>query len=306
MLRYLISTAFGVFKDEGIKGVIRETLKFLSLYGSPKNLLRYKVARALLNGNSVIRDVQGSRMTLQLKSGGIHADLFMYGYREPEATRVMKEIMEPDWTVIDIGANIGYYALMEARNCKKVYAIEPGTDNYPVLLDNININSYNNIIPYRTAIGDHNGTIKFSLNPAAPNWNRVTVNGSNNSNVIEVPVRKLDSLWEDQGRPIVDLLRMDVEGYELKILRGATEMIGACKPSMFLEVHRDHIKSYGGSVRDLFALLAEYDYSITHSFVVGRPSYTGKLRNLITDAEKMRVLADKGIASHIFFASKEV
>ena len=302
MIKYLVKSAMDTFRDEGVGGVVRETLKYVSLYGSPEKLLRHRVLKSLIGGGGVVREIQGSKMVLQLKSGGIHADLFMYGYREPEATKVMQEIINPEWTVMDIGANIGYYALMEARVCKKVYAIEPGTDNYPVLLDNVRLNGYGNIETYRTAIGDHNGTVKFTINPTAPNWNRVAVDGNSDSgHVIEVPLQKLDSFWEDRGRPKVNMLRMDVEGYELQILSGATEMIRTCRPAMFLEVHRDHIKNYGGSARELFAILAEYGYSITHSFVVGHPSYTGKLTDILMDEKKTHVLADKGIASHIFF-----
>ncbi len=303
MLKYLLVSAVDVFRDEGIRGVIREGLKYLSLYGSPKSLVKHRILRTLCPGLSIVKDIQGSQMVLNLSGGGIHTDLFMYGYREPEATKVMQGILNPGMTVFDIGANIGYYALMEARVCKQVFAIEPGLDNVSSLNTSIRLNGYSNISVHYTAIGDRDGTIRFSLNPASPNWHRVAKDGDKNA--VIVPVTTLDTFWRTQGCPKVDLLRMDVEGYELSILKGACDIISCCLPAMFLEVHRDHLKSYGGSAREVLEFLAGYGYSVYKSFVLAKPGPIGKLTNLLKDNEAIRLLTEKGMATHLFFTARK-
>jgi FkbM family methyltransferase len=296
LIKYLLHTVVDVYKDEGLRGVIRETLKYLSLYSTPDKLVRCK-ARQLTN-SIVTKEIQGSKMILNLKRGGIHTDLFMHGYREPEATKVMQEILTKDMTVLDIGANIGYYALMEAKVCKRVIALEPDMDNFRNLSKNIGINEYKNIQPYLMAAGDKDGTLEFALSKV-PNWHRVAVGGE--KDVVIVPVSKVDTFLNKMGKPKIDLLRMDVEGYEYNILEGARETIKRDRPMMFIEIHRDLMKNFGYSAVKLFKLLAEYDYSVYKSFVLARPSYVGRISNLLNDRTAMQQLTEKGMATHIFF-----
>jgi FkbM family methyltransferase len=296
MIKYLLHTVVDVYKDEGLRGVIRETLKYLSLYSTPDKLLKCK-ARQLTNP-IVTKEIQGSKMILNLKRGGIHTDLFMHGYREPEATRVMHGILTKDMTVLDIGANIGYYALMESKVCKRVIALEPDIDNYTNLKKNIAVNKYTNIQPYLMAAGDKDGTLEFALSKV-PNWHRVAVGGE--KDVVIVPVSKVDTFLDKIGNPKIDLLRMDVEGYEYNILEGAKETIKRDKPDMFIEIHRDLLKNFGNSALKLFKLLAEYDYSVYKSFVLAKPSYTGKIHRLLEDKYAIKELMEKGMATHIFF-----
>jgi FkbM family methyltransferase len=296
LFKYLVHTALDVYKDEGLLGVIREALKYLSLYSTPDKLIRCKIRQ--LTNPVVTKEIQGSKMILNLKRGGIHTDLFMHGYREPEATKVMQEILTKDMTVLDIGANIGYYALMEAKRCKRVIALEPDMDNFRNLSKNIGINGYTNIQPYLMAAGDKDGTLEFALSKV-PNWHRVAVGGE--KDVVIVPVSKVDTFLENVGSPKIDLLRMDVEGYEYNILEGARETIKRDRPMMFIEIHRDLMKNFGHSAVKLFKLLAEYDYSVYKSFVLAKPSFAGNINKLLNDRTAIQQLTEKGMATHIFF-----
>jgi FkbM family methyltransferase len=301
MIKYLVKSALDVLRDEGILGLIRELLKFVSLYGSPKKLLSWKITSWLNKDTLIIKNIQGSLMALKLSKSGIHNDLYMYGYREPQATKTMQAIMHRNMTVLDIGANIGYYALMEAKHCKYVYAVEPGKDNIEDLQRNILLNNYKNIKTYSLAIGSHDGEVKFLLNKS-PNWHRVA---RDNEQGETVPIKRLDTFWTELGKPQIDLLRMDVEGYELNILKSGLELIETCKPQMFIEVHPEHIKNYGGSALELLKLLAQYEYSVTYAYVIGKPAQTGKLRMLLTFKDAVKALTERGMASHLFFGVKE-
>ena len=300
LIKYLVKTAADVYKDEGLGGVTREALKYFKLYSTPDKLLKCKIHQIFRP--VCVKKIQGSYMSLNLKSGGIHTDLFMHGYREPEGTRTMQEIMKPDMTVLDIGANIGYYALMEAKACKRVIAIEPDEKNYRDLNYNVQLNNYVNITTHRMAAGDTEGVINFALSNI-PNWHRVAAGGE--KRIVSVPVSTVDNILSRMGKPKIDLLRMDVEGYEYNILNGARETIKRDRPMMFLEIHRDLIKHFGKTARQLFELLAEYDYSVYKSFVLARPSYSGKIKDLLKYNETMRLLTEKGMATHIFFKGEE-
>ena len=104
--------------------------------------LRYFILRFKTKSGTVTRYVQGSKMQLHLDDGGISADLALDGIREPLSTKTVHEEVREGYTVVDIGANIGYYALMEsglAGKKGKVYAIEPSQNNFSNLVKNIKL-----------------------------------------------------------------------------------------------------------------------------------------------------------------------
>lgn len=127
--------------------------------------------------------------------------------------------------VVDAGAHVGVYALKTARKVGYkglVVAIEPYEINYQFLLKNISINNYGNIIPVKCALANFEGRAKFFIK--ASNVSHSLVKASWNSpivKVIEVDVTTLDSLLRKLGIDKVDLLKINVEGAELEVLKGS-------------------------------------------------------------------------------------
>jgi Methyltransferase FkbM domain len=86
---------------------------------------------------------------------------------------------------------------------------------------------------------------------------------------VEIPVRTLDSLREDLGfHP--DLVKIDVEGYEIAVLRGASRTLREDRPVLFLEVHPDRIVQLGGSMAEIAAILDDLRYAVFD--LAGRPA----------------------------------
>jgi FkbM family methyltransferase len=297
----LIDSAVETIKADGLKVFLQESLRYVRLYGSPVRIGNYWLKRAS-NHDVQIVNIQGSLMELNLKDRGINADLFINRIREPQATRYVQQIMKPDWTVIEIGANIGYYAMMEARLVKRVYAIEPGPSNYQQLISNIRLNKYTNIIPYQLAIGDHNGEVGFEIAKAC-NWSRIAM--SNETANVNVRMQTLDSFIKEQKIGRVDYLRMDVEGYEYAIVEGARKTIERDKPDMFVEVHRDRLADYGHSQLDFMEMMAGYGYWIRKSYISAMEGPKGKVKDLLGNAETRARITTRGIASHYFFTREK-
>ena len=93
----------------------------------------------------VEKEINGSRMYLDPTDKGLSIDLLVDGIREPYITEVTKRELKQGQTVVDIGANIGYYALLEARQVGptgRVYAIEPVPENFATLNKNVRLNQY--------------------------------------------------------------------------------------------------------------------------------------------------------------------
>ena len=297
----LIDSAIETIKADGIKVFLQESLRYVRLYGSPIRIGNYWVCRGL-QANQQIVNVQGSLMELNLKDRGINADLFINRIREPQATRYVQTLMQPWWTVVEIGANIGYYAMMEAKRVKQVYAIEPGPSNYNQLVANVKLNKYANIESYPLAIGDHNGEIGFEIAKAC-NWSRIAM--TNETATVTVQMQTLDSFVAANRIKHVDYLRMDVEGYEFAIIQGARKTIEKDRPDMFIEVHRDRLADYGHSQLEFMEMLAGYGYYIRKSYISAMEGPTGKISKLLADPVTRKRITTRGIASHIFFSGSE-
>ena len=119
--------------------------------------------KRLIFGSVVVKDVNGFKMYLNLKSDtGISKDLFIFKKREYLSTDFLQNqnFINPGDVILDIGANIGYYALLESRLTGPrgmVYAIEPVLNNYYTLKSNVELNDIKNINMFKLAIGNKNG-----------------------------------------------------------------------------------------------------------------------------------------------------
>lgn len=293
MTKILVRSAYETYKADGFKILAEQTLRYINIYGNPKNLARYWIAKTKGQYKQIV-NIQGSLMELDLHDKGIHSDLFINGIREPQATKYLQSILQPDWVVVEAGSNIGYYALMEAKVCKSVIAIEAGKDNYNSFLKNIRLNGYNNIQAFHLAAGDKNCYTSFRIDKAC-NWNRISTNGDSQDELVRM--MKLDEFIETK----VDFVRMDVEGYEYNILLGMDRILRQDRPQMFIEVHRDLLKDYGYSQLQFMEMLADYDYSISKSYISARESVSGKIKDLLSDSYSRKMITERGIASHMFF-----
>jgi FkbM family methyltransferase len=125
---------------------------------------------------------------------------------------------------VDIGANVGAYSLRAAASGMEVHSFEPNPENIKVLKRNAELNQLSiDLLEY--AIGSSTGTVKLSPNGAT---SRITEGDG-----IEIPIRALDSF----NLPKVDVLKVDVEGYELEVLRGAEGTLERCRPVLMIEMH---------------------------------------------------------------------
>ncbi len=160
----------------------------------------------------------------------IAADLMTYENYEKEEVDLMIENLAPAMRVIDLGANIGYYALKAAQKVGpqgKVYAFEPDPVNFSLLCRNAEINHFTQIIPVSKMVSDKTETRKLFL--SAKNLGAHTgiegnvMMGRGGSRDVEAV--SLDHFFKTQNETRVDFIKMDVQGMEGRVLRGASELL---------------------------------------------------------------------------------
>jgi len=179
-------------------------------------------------------------MKIDLQDKGLSKDLILYKKREFFSTEFIKNFIKEDDFILEIGANKGYYALLEAEIAKKgkIYAIEPIKENYRLLEESIKLNSFNNITLFpNLALSDENEE-KTMYFYNKQNWCSFTQNP--NAPILEK--RKISTLTLDEFVKRTNFypsfLRMDVEGHEYEIIKGGIDTLKKTKNlKIFVEMH---------------------------------------------------------------------
>jgi len=169
------------------------------------------------------------------------------GFRTP-ALHFFNAFVAPGDRIVDVGANVGDVALTCARRAGptgQVWAIEAHPRTYRYLLSNLDLNQAKTVVAINHAVGAEPGSIAFEDN-RRDDMNRIGENG------IMVELRRLDDLIP-QGTSI-DLLKIDVEGFELAVLRGAPTTLAATG-TVFIEVGDDLCRHFGHDVGDVLGQL---------------------------------------------------
>ena len=172
-------------------------------------------------------DIQGNKMyILPSCFDAISPHLiFGTGYEVFE-TKFFNKLVKPGMCVVDIGANIGYYTLLAARLVGQkgtVYAFEPEPDNYEILIRNINANEFNNVVAVRKGIYKDTGKISFNIGEYSGAHSLFNPYSSI-INTIEIETITLDDFFIDKS-PVIDVIKIDVEGAEMTVLLGMHRMI---------------------------------------------------------------------------------
>ena len=209
---------------------------------------------------------------------GISRDLAIHGIRESTATKYFQSILKPGMVVYDIGSNIGYYVLVAHEKIESegfIYSFEPLQSNVELLKMNTAANGITNIEIYPIALGDMHTQEILSISKLS-NLNAIVKEEDISElglkwfdkHIIgktEVEQWDLDGFIEYNKLPIPDVLRMDVEGYEIRVLKGADTTLEkmATGSILFIEFHGDLIRDKKQVITKLHSELIEKDFFVT-------------------------------------------
>ena len=206
-----------------------------------------------MDSNIMKVNVHGFPICIDLTDDGLSYELLLHQDREPLTGTVFRDYLrtanarEGDVTVIEAGANIGYYALQEATLLGEngtIHAFEPVPANMDLLEKNIRINGFEERInTIRSAVGSKEENVKMSVGNSR-NWARVSTDGQGGN--VEVEMTTLDKYCKLEGIDPgeVNIVRMDVEGYETQIIPGMENILSESSDLLlFIELHIRELKS---------------------------------------------------------------
>ena len=191
-----------------------------------------------------------------------------FGFRDEGQEKLMDLVREGDY-VFDVGTNIGNTILQFSQTIKKdglVFGFEPDPKTYKFCTSNLKLNPHiKNIQVFNYGLGNKSG--EFQLE------DRYESNSGGNRIIIEevtgksknVIVKVLDEIVEELKLKKLDLIKIDVEGFELNVLLGAKKTISQFHPIFFIEIDDNNLRDQGSSAKELIEFLSGKGYSTYHS-----------------------------------------
>src|SRR5262245_7605133 len=184
-----------------------------------------------------------------------------FGRHQGSDLRIALDLTRPGDFVVDVGAHVGTFTIPLSRRvgeAGRVASFEGSPNTFALLERNLDANGCGNVDPVHAVVSSQPGR---RFRPAEqPHGVGATYFEPAGAGAGVASVR-LDDWRSEIGRP-VQFLKIDVEGHEAEVLRGARELIRADRPIVLLEVSRGQLRRYGSGFRDLDRLLEGYDIFI--------------------------------------------
>lgn len=165
----------------------------------------------------------------------IGRSIYQKGVYEEELTDLLLELpLRGGDVVLDVGANIGWFSLLLDRRAPdgvSIYAFEPEPLNFGLLSENLELNGAGGVVPIQKAVSDEEGRRSLFVYPDKNRGRHSLAPIPGAAGSVEVPTTTLDRVWRDRGLDgrSVRLLKIDVEGFECAVLRGASEILERCE-----------------------------------------------------------------------------
>ena len=228
--------------------------------------LRFRGKYRLLNlvvPQQGVRNAQvfGMRFELDL-ADWIQRSIYL-GTFEQQESRLVARFLAADMTVIDVGANVGYYTALAASRVGsqgRIFAIEPDTRAFTQLQSLIDANG----LPARAfnfGLGERSGQEHLYQSPSSRNNTPTMIAHGGYKPTATVQIRRLDDCMDEWQISHVDLLKIDVEGWEPQVFRGASRALDSGRIRAILcEFNDPWLRAAGSSSRALWKMLAAFGY----------------------------------------------
>lgn len=207
----------------------------------------------LIPKNFVLPILQGRlRGKKWIKGSGVNS--YWLGTYELEKQKLFQEVVKKGDVVFDIGGHVGFYTLLASKLIGKegkVFAFEPLPRNIYYLKRHIEMNKNDNVYIIEAVVSDKNGFSDFKV-PADSFSGRI----SNSSSELKVKSVTIDILVCQEKLPTPNIIKIDVEGAEILVLRGASYILKKYRPNIFLAVHDEK------SSRDCLNFLKRLGYNL--------------------------------------------
>lgn len=157
---------------------------------------------------------------------------------EPHMVQLFRALIGPEDVVADIGANIGLTALLFSKLASKTYAFEPSPSTYRILSENLARNQVDNVEAINLGLGQKQETltITFAASNRSGGYVSDKIRPESGHVTEEIRIDQIDQLFASKGITPT-FLKIDVEGFEMNVVRGASAFLAAHRPTVVMEMN---------------------------------------------------------------------
>ena len=222
--------------------------------------------------------------------------LFVKGIYDPNLIVVINALLPAKGVFLDIGSNMGYCSLLMSKAVGedgRVFAIEPSERDFLRLVDNVNLNRLGNVNVYRLAVSDKIGRVNISI--ATEERSALNTLGTEFSNkgiekiqTEEVDSVTLDAFVEEEEIDRIDVIKMDIEGSELKALNGARNTIERHRPALIVGINENSLRASNASTEEVEKTLRELRYKMY--YLIEKPFFALKEAANLDQVKSNRII----------------
>lgn len=246
-----------IINDIKINGVIRTIKKIvltLAFHFRLKTVYGLLKIKKLLKGREIAVK-HGSKKFYFFNHGDKNEILYHSFWKKfyTEEKNQIKDIIKKDDIVLDVGGNLGFFALILSDlvgGNGKVYTAEPSKYSYGRLEKNLAINHLTNVESLNFGFGEREGTELLYYNPGQTGLSSIVHKPTENSIKEEIKITTIDKFRENVGRRI-SFIKIDTEGFEPQVLLGAQKVLREDKPVIFIELGSKYLESSEKSIEIL-------------------------------------------------------
>lgn len=202
----------------------------------------------------------GVKMNLDLREYQMK-QIYLYGWYEKNTLRHLLKMARPDWTFVDVGANVGFYSLTLAQRLTQgsVHAFEPNPGTFDTLAANAALNTFPHLHLHSFGLSDATGTLTLTFDPH--NLGTASAFKTEGSRREVISLRALDEVCETEKIGRVDLIKVDIEGGEMNFIKGATETLRRNRQLVLVaEIAEENCRRAGYTGEELFNRIAEMGF----------------------------------------------
>ena len=193
---------------------------------------------------------------------------FVGGCYEPNEFFFLDSFLGEGMTFVDVGANEGLFTLFASKKVGmrgRIFALEPSQRDFSRLTDNLRLNKSANVKALQLGASDHNGKAELIVagyqHEGHNTLGRLSYEASS-SRIEKIELRRLDDLLDGEKVDGVDVVKIDVEGAEKKVIMGMQETIRRYRPALLVEVFDNALRTQGSSCEELLEILRSLGYRL--------------------------------------------
>jgi len=218
--------------------------------------------------DNVVYTAQQGLLTGMKRKGGLGwVPRWVAAAAETPEERFWRSLDVSGKTVYDIGAFQGMVTLFLSRTARQVISYEPNSTNRARLMENLKINAVQNVRIRPFGLGAQSQVARMVYSPLMTGG--ATLDGNIGAHVLQsgdakaedIQITTLDDDMQQEQLPGPDFIKVDVEGWELEVLKGARMTLETASPELFLEMHGETMNEKRRKVADLVRFLTDAGYS---------------------------------------------